>query len=281
VGRQVTESPETSRCAGSSAAGGRLHEAKRLDSLQCCSTFGVDQRLSSRLARAWNSAIALLVAAAILVQLWIAVRVSATPPGHAVGTLAGTPIANRVLRVLSFFTIQSNILSGATSAQLARNPARDGRVWRAVRLAALFGITVTGIVYTTVLAKVHEPRGWQETATNSVFHYVVPIMMVLGWLLFGPRPRIEPRTITLAILWPVAWAGYALIYGAITKWYPYPFVDVITHGYGRVMVNAVAVVVVLLVVTRLFWLADRRLPVSEGATYVPANPKGPDDDARR
>jgi hypothetical protein len=82
-----------------------------------------------RLVRAWNSLIA-LVAAAIVLQLWIAVRVSATPPGHAVGTLAETPMANRVLRVLSFFTIQSNILSGVTSAQLARNPTRDGRTWR-------------------------------------------------------------------------------------------------------------------------------------------------------
>jgi hypothetical protein len=72
-----------------------------------------------------------------------------------------------------------------TSAQLARNPARDGRAWRAVRLAALFGITVTGIVYSTVLAKTHEPHGWQETSTNNVFPYIVPIMMVLGWLLFA------------------------------------------------------------------------------------------------
>ena len=120
--------------------------------------------------------------------------------------------------------------------------------------------------YSTVLAKVHEPHGWQETSTNTVFHYIVPIMMVHGWLLFGPRPRIERRTIALAILWPVAWAGYILIYGAITKWYPYPFVDVITHGYGRVIVNAAEVVAVLLVVTLLYWLGDQRLPASGGAS---------------
>ena len=221
--------------------------------------------MSVRLARGWNSVIALLVVAAMLVQLWIAVRVSATPPGHAVGTLAGTPMGNRILRVLSFFTIQSNIVSGVTAAQLARNPDRDGPVWRAVRLAALLGITVTGIVYSTVLAKVHEPHGWQQTSTNDVFHYIVPIMMVLGWLLFGPRPRIEVRTISLAILWPVAWATYILMYGAVTKWYPYPFVDVISHGYGRVIVNAVAVVAVLLVVTALYWLGDRRLPATQTA----------------
>jgi hypothetical protein len=174
-----------------------------------------------------------------------------------------------VLRVLSFFTIQSNILSGVTSAQLARNPHRDGRLWRAVRLASLLGITVTGIVYGTVLAKIHEPHGWQETSTNTVFHYIVPIMMVLGWLLFGPRPRIERRTVLLASLWPVAWAAYILVYGAITSWYPYPFLDVNTHGYGRVIVNAVCVAAVLLVVTSLYWLGDQRLPATETAGDAP------------
>ena len=199
--------------------------------------------------------------------MWVAVRLSPTPPGHAVGTLRGTPMANRVWRVLTFFTIQSNILSGVTSAQLARNPARDGRAWRAVRLAALFGITVTGIVYSTVLAKTHEPHGWQETSTNNVFHYIVPIMMVLGWLLFGPRRRIQRRTVGLAILWPVAWIGYILIYGWISKWYPYPFLDAITRGYGRVIANALAVVAVLAVV--LYWLGDRRLHATDsGPTAV-------------
>src|SRR5882762_6804657 len=87
--------------------------------------------MSSRLARCWNSVIALLVAAGLVVQLWIAVRVSATQSGHAVGTLAGTAMGNRVVRVLSFFTIQSNILSGVTAVQPARNPNRAGPVWRA------------------------------------------------------------------------------------------------------------------------------------------------------
>ncbi len=213
-------------------------------------------------ARSWHGAIAVLVLAALTVQLWIAVRVPGSPPAHLVGTLAGAPAGGRIVRVLSFFTVQSNILSGCTSAQLARKPDRDGRVWRSVRLASLFGITVTGIVYARVLAKIHEPHGWQETFTNDVFHYAVPGMMFLGWLVFGPRPRIEGRTIALALLWPLAWVAYTLLHGAISSWYPYPFVDVITHGYATVALNSGLVVVVLAVVTMLFWLGDRRLPPS-------------------
>ncbi len=105
------------------------------------------------IARIWHGVIAVLVFAAVIVQIVVAVRVSGTPHDITAGVLRGSSTAGRIIRVLSFFTIQSNLLSGVVSAQLTIRPDRDGRGWRAVRLAALFGITVTGIVYSTVLAK--------------------------------------------------------------------------------------------------------------------------------
>ena len=215
--------------------------------------------MSRTAARGWWASIAAVVLVGFVIQLLVAIDVPGTPRAHAVGTLAGVPLAGRILRVLSFFTVQSNILSGLTCALLARTPNRDGGLWRPVRLASLFGITVTGIVYATVLAKIHEPHGWRETLANTVFHYIVPIMMLLGWLMFGPRPRIDARTVGLALLWPVAWITYTLVHGAISSWYPYPFVDVATHGYARVLLNGALVVVVLATVTGLLLLGDRRL----------------------
>jgi hypothetical protein len=221
---------------------------------------GSPQGQTFRLIRLWNATIAVLVTAALLIQLWIAIRESGYPRGHAVGTLKGTYLVGRIVRLLSFFTIQSNILTAITSAQLARNPVRDGTVWRPVRLASLVGITVTGIVYSTVLAKVHEPHGWQETSTNTVVHYIAPIMMVVGWLAFGPRPRVTGRVVAYAAIFPVAWSTYTLIRGAITSWYPYPFTDVPSHGYGLVLLYSAAVIAVIVLVMGLFWAGDRYLP---------------------
>ena len=180
----------------------------------------------------------------------------------AVITLAGAAAPLRLLRVVSFFTILSNILCGIVAAQLALRPDRDGALWRVTRLAALFAITVTGIVYSTVLAAVHEPHGWKETSSNTVFHYVVPIAMVLGWLLFGPRPRVTAGTVLRALIYPIAYLGYALVFGAASGWYPYPFLDVPTHGYTRVALNAVLVTAVFAVVAALFALGDRRRPAA-------------------
>lgn len=213
-------------------------------------------------ARVWNAVIAILVFAAIIVQLVVAVHVSGTPEETTAGVLRGTSTAGRIIRVLSFFTIQSNLLSGLVSAQLTVRPDRDGPVWRAVRLAALFGITVTGIVYATVLAAIHEPNGPAETFVNDLVHYVVPVMMILGWIIFGPRPRITLVTVLRSLVFPVVWLIYTLVRGAIWKWYPYPFLDVPSHGYGPVLRNAVIMTVVLVGVAGLFALGDRKLPAA-------------------
>lgn len=233
--------------------------------------------LSAVIARTWHATIAVLTLVAIVVQVVIAVRVSGTPHDVTSGVLRGSSLPGRIIRVLSFFTIQSNILSGVVSAQLAARPDRDGVVWRPVRLAALFGITVTGIVYSTVLAKIHQPHGVAETSVNTIVHYLVPVMMILGWLLFGPRPRIDLPTVLCSLLYPVTWIIYTLIRGAIWSWYPYPFLDVPSHGYGRVALNGLAVTVVLAVVAGLYAFGDRRLPAAprSGAATRPDSVRQP------
>ena len=111
-----------------------------------------------------------------------------------------------------------------------------------------------------MLAQIHQPNGFSETLVNALVHFVVPIMMVVGWLAFGPRPRIDAGTVLWSLLFPALWMLYTLVRGAIWKWYPYPFVDVTTHGYARVAFNAILVVLVLAAVAALFALGDRWMP---------------------
>src|SRR6266568_5022657 len=169
------------------------------------------------------------------------------------------PVPTRFVRMFSFFTVQSNMLVAVAAFSLALAPARDGRLWRVLRLDALVGISVTGVVYTTVLRTQHPLHGW-AMATDAVFHYAVPLAVVIGWLAFGPRPRCDARTVWWSLAWPVAWLGYALLHGSVAGWYPYPFIDVTRHGYGIVVLNALAVTAVLAVMAAVFWLGDAYLP---------------------
>ena len=66
-----------------------------------------------------------------------------------------------MIQTLSYFTIQSNILVLVAAATVVVDPARDGRFWRILRLDALLGITITGLVFDLVLfiRYVHPPAG--------------------------------------------------------------------------------------------------------------------------
>jgi hypothetical protein len=207
-------------------------------------------------ARGWHAATAAVAIVSVAVELGLVAS------GH--NPLLATdapPAPTRVLRFLSYFTIQSNLLVALTSGVLAARPRDTGRLLSVLRLDALIGITVTGVVYAVLLAPLHDPHGivaW----TNAGLHYVTPVMAPLGWLLFGPRPRIGENVLVLALIWPAAYVAYTLGHGAISDWYPYPFVDVARLGYATALRNGVGVIVLLAGVATGYRLLDRRLPAT-------------------
>ena len=171
---------------------------------------------------------------------------------------ADVPVGTRLVRLFSYFTIQSNVLVLAASITLLVAPARDGRVWRVLRLDSLLAIAVTGIVYNTLLARLVHVEGvalW----TNAGLHIVSPVATIGVWLLVGPRPRITWGTVGWAFVWPVAWIVYTFVRGAVTGWYPYPFLDAATLGYPTAIGATAGVVVLALVLAVGFRALDRRL----------------------
>jgi len=168
----------------------------------------------------------------------------------------------RVLNVFCFFTIQSNLIVGATTLLLALNPRRSSVVFDTFRLTGVVAIAITGLVYHAVLSKLFDLESWALIADN-LLHTVVPVMAVAGWLMFGPRGRTSRRVMWLSVLFPVAWLAFTLLRGAAVGFYPYPFIDVVHLGYGRVLVNCVWVAVLYLGVAAGFtaldgWLARVR-----------------------
>ncbi len=204
-----------------------------------------------RLARVFWTLLALDVAVGLVINLILAI-VQPSPAGE-VGT--------SLIRFLSYFTEESNLFVLAAVAPLATDPQRDGSAWRILRVMSLLGITITGLVYGIVLAPTSHPHGVAAIA-NVLLHYVSPVMMIGGWLAFGPRPRVTASTLAAALLWPLLWIGYILAQGTATNWYPYNFLNVTLHGYATVAWNLAVILILGIVILALIWLGDRRLPVA-------------------
>jgi hypothetical protein len=127
-----------------------------------------------------------------------------------------------------------------------------------VRLSALSGITVTMVTYVSLLAPVHHPTG-SAAITNVALQYVAPILAIIGWLLSGPRPRIDQETLAQSLAWPAAYIVYTLIHGATSQWYPYPFVDVTHIGYATSIRNGIGMARLLIGAGALYMYADSRV----------------------
>lgn len=161
-----------------------------------------------------------------------------------------------LVNMFSYFTIQSNILVMIGAALVAIRPDRGGTAFGILRLAGLVGITITGIIFATILAgkaDVEGPAWWYD----KIFHYVVPAMAVIGFLAFRPRTRLSKSSLWF-LGWAIAWLAYTLIRGGVshpgyqvtntrTSDFPYDFLDYDLHGGASVAVVSVAVMIFALV----------------------------------
>ncbi|MFI9488599.1 Pr6Pr family membrane protein [Promicromonospora sp. NPDC052451] len=207
--------------------------------------------------RLWYLLVAVTVAVGFGLQFYLLFTGGADANSGESGS--DIPLGVRFVRLFSYFTVASNVLVLVVAVATAAGRVRDGLVWRVVRLDALLSIAVTGIVFSFVLAPGIVLRDEAVIAT-TLFHHVSPVLFVLGWLLWGPRAQWGLRSVLLAFVWPLAWLGYTFVRGAVTGWYPYPFLDVGQVGAGGALTGAGAVLACALVLTGLVLLVDRHVP---------------------
>lgn len=173
----------------------------------------------------------------------------------------------RVLNLFTYFTIMSNIIVCVTCALLAKDPNRNSDRFAMWRLAGLVAITITGLVYNLVLASLWNLTGLVDWWSNNLEHVIVPILTVVGWLVFGPRLPFRWKTIVGGAAVGLAWLAFTLIRGAFTvpgqpnnHWYPYPFLDVEVNGYATVLVNSFAILVMYVLFAMAILGLDKVLP---------------------
>ena len=212
---------------------------------------------NEHVARAFFGVTSALVTFGLALQLALSITAES-----GAGSFESTP--DRIANFFSFFTVLSNIAVAVTTGLLAVRLDRRSTLFRTLRLDALVGIAVTGVVFHLTLAQLQELTGWSAVA-DFLLHTASPVVCVLGWALFGPRGHLSRRVVLLAVAAPVCWLAYALIRGELVQdrfgkdYYAYPFMNVPEHGYPVVLVN-VSLVALLFLATSFGALAlDRRL----------------------
>ena len=180
------------------------------------------------------------------------------------------------LRVLSYFTIQTNILVALAFGWSAYRSWKGGPPL-SPRLTGgvLLFVTITGLVHHLILANGsgdfsmtdapgHTVTGWRAVS-NQLLHTVTPVAVALDWLLLTTPRTLRLRFVPAWLLFPLAYLAFALTRGALLSpgteaRYPYPFLNVDAYSYTGVLIHALALGLLFAALATLLVGLDRIRP---------------------
>jgi len=157
----------------------------------------------------------------------------------------------------SYFTIETNILVVVTMLMSAvAIAAGKNSKFDLLRSATTVYILVVGTGFSLLLSGMGDLALTAVPWDNVVLHYIMPVAVLADFMTDRPRRRLGFKKALLWLLFPIAYAIYALVRGGLTGWYPYPFLDNRTSGYGLVVIACAGLGGLVLVLSAaVVWLS--------------------------
>jgi hypothetical protein len=163
-------------------------------------------------------------------------------------------IPETLLRYFGFFTILTNILVAASFTMVyLKGISENGHFLTRPKTltATTVYITIVGLIYNVILRFQWAPQGLAKLV-DELLHSVIPVLFIFFWVKFVPKQNILWKNIFPWLIYPLVYLGYTLLRGSFAAWYPYPFINVIDLGYGKVFMNSAMVTVAFFVIAVLF-----------------------------
>lgn len=172
---------------------------------------------------------------------------------------SGISFWGRFFNFFSFFTILTNILVAISlTCSLLKPSTRLGVFFTrpALQAALALYILIVGIVYVTVLQGLWKPEGLQWLA-DVILHYAIPALYTVYWLSFVSKGHTKWKHCFVWLIYPALYFAYSLVRGAVTGWYPYPFLDVQQNGLTGTLLNALVLMGVFIIAGLIFISIDK------------------------
>lgn len=156
----------------------------------------------------------------------------------------------------SFFTIETNILVFITLlvSAIALAAGKVTRILDIFRGAVTVYILMVGIGFALLLSGLENAVLTAVPWDNIVLHYIIPVAVLVDFIIDRPKHKLVFTKNLPWLLFPIVYVAYSLIRGLIVGWYPYPFLDPETNGYGGIAVTIFGLLVLEL---GLIWVVSR------------------------
>jgi len=183
------------------------------------------------------------------------------------------PVPATIFRYFAFFTINTNILVALCFTFIfLGNKYNLGRFFsKASTVTAItVYITIVGVIYNVILRSLWEPQGMQKLV-DELLHSVIPVLFILYWLVFTSIGELKWKNAFPWLIYPIIYIIYAIVHGAITRFYPYPFVDVNELGYNKALLNGGAVLLIIFLLSLALISAGKIMKRFDNGIKKPAS----------
>lgn len=188
---------------------------------------------------------------AVIAQLFILIQIRTTS------------LPETFIRFFSYFTIQSNIMVALCfSGYFMHGKWKDFFTRPGTQTAVTVYIIVVGAVYNLVLRPLWKPAGLQ-VPVDELMHSVIPLLMLFFWFRFTPKESLQWSGVFTWSLYPLFYTVFIGLRGAITGFYPYPFINVTRLGYAKVLMNGCLLLLVFMVLSLVLIGIAKRFPRKE------------------
>ena len=160
------------------------------------------------------------------------------------------PFEEMTIRFFSYFTILTNLIVVVYfTSHIFKNPQKTE--YSGMLTAITIYILIVGLIYQFVLRSAWSPTGMQKVV-DELLHSVIPILVLSFWFLYENKSGLNNKQIAKWLIYPFIYLLYVLIRGNFSGFYPYPFIDVLTIGFSKVILNSFWILVFFVGLSMLF-----------------------------
>ncbi len=173
----------------------------------------------------------------------------------------------KVLSSYRYFTMQTNLfvlIWWSLALIYFNNSTVMTRLHGPVKGAITIYISVTFIVFATVLSPIYHPTGF-DAFSNIVLHYLVPVFFILDWFV-TERVDYQLKSLPVWLLYPILYLGFSQVHGVLTTSYLYPFLNSKDLGLVRFFVS-ISILLVLFIVLCVICLGIAKIVKIEDKTF--------------
>jgi hypothetical protein len=168
-------------------------------------------------------------------------------------------VPGNVILYLSYFTNETNLLIALALTIICVRPQSEQFLTRPhVNSALVVYIIVVGVIYAALLRNLWQPHGMQLIA-DHVLHDAMPLLYCAYWLMFLAKGGLRWIDPVWWLIYPTLYFFYVMVRGAAAGAYPYPFINAAQLGFGRVFLNATALLAIFFVLGAVLTAVDHAL----------------------